>query len=357
MRVCFIGKYPPNSKLAGGIEKYTEDLLSSNEVEFEPIFFGAHLPVNFTILESPFSSPQLFFDALSKTKADILHINIPNPFGEIMLLLHIIFKGKRQKIVATYHADAPHYTITSYLADALRMLWLVPLLKLCDKIISTSHQYAATSFALKMVMNKVKIVPLGIDTENISLSKSKASGNKIIFIGRLYRYKGLNVLLHAFKKLLNKRDAELFIVGDGPLKEKLVRQTKKLQIENNVMFTGRLDGKQKNKLLNETDIFVLPSINRGEAFGMSQLEAMYLCKPVISTNIKGSGVTFVNKNGETGIVVEPKNAGQLANAMLELLNNENLRNKMGKKGRERVLKYFTRDRMIEETIKIYKSLV
>ncbi|TAL48583.1 glycosyltransferase [archaeon] len=364
MRVCFIGKYQPGSSMAGGIEKYADDLTSCGKADFKPIYFGnskGNMPVKFTVLEAPFSSPKLFLETLSKTKSDIIHINIPNPFSEIMLLLHILLHGNRQKIVATYHADAPHYTLTSYFADALRMVWLMPLLMLSDKIISTSQRYAESSFALRPFMNKVMVIPLGVDTKKVPIRKTvamKSRNRKIIFIGRLYRYKGLDVLLDAFNEVAGKiDDVELFIVGTGPMKDMLVDMSKRLGIEDSVTFTDRLGEAEKNQLLKESDIFILPSVNRGEAFGVSQLDAMYFSKPVISTDINGSGVSFVNKDGKTGLVVEPNNPRQLADAMIKLLKDDSLRMKMGVNGKKRVLRYFTRDIMVKKTLDVYKSLV
>jgi glycosyltransferase involved in cell wall biosynthesis len=359
MRVCFIGKYQPHTAMAGGIEKYADDL-SSADLDFIPIYFGSsknNIPIKRILLEAPLSSPKQFIEAVEKSKSDIIHINIPNPFAELMLLAYVVYHGKKQKIVATYHADAPHYTFTSYLADMVRILWLLPLLSLCDRIISTSRQYADSSFALRPFLKKVSIIPLGIDAKR-SFPKRPTSGNKIIFIGRLYRYKGLDVLLKSFKKVVeNRGDAHLFIVGNGPLKSALVRLSDELGLRDNVTFTDRLGDNEKDKLLSECDIFVMPSINRGEAFGISQLDAMCFGKPIISTNIKGSGVTFVNKNGKTGVVVEPNNTQQLADAILKLLSNEKLRTQMGNEGRKRLLKYFTKKSMIKETAKLYKSLI
>jgi rhamnosyl/mannosyltransferase len=359
MRVFLIGKYQPGSEMAGGIESYTQDLISSKNVDFKPIFFGTReLPIKFSLLEAPFSSPRLFWKILSMIKFDIIHINIPNPFAELMLLFYIFFHGKKPKIVATYHADAPHYTFISYLADAVRMIWLLPLLNLCDKIISTSNQYANSSFVLRIFLKKVLIIPLGINVENKPTIRKQSESKTIIFIGRLFRYKGIDILLKSFKNIVDQQnDVELLIVGTGPLKTALINLAKKLGLENHVTFTNRVSDVEKNKLLTESDIFVLPSVNRGEAFGISQLDAMLFEKPVVSTKIKGSGVTFVNKNGETGIVVEPNNQNQLANAIVKLLNDNELRKKMGKNVRRRVLKYFTKNLMIKETLKVYKSLI
>ncbi|MEM4397108.1 MAG: glycosyltransferase, partial [Candidatus Woesearchaeota archaeon] len=106
----------------------------------------------------------------------------------------------------------------------------------------------------------------------------------------------------------------------------------------------------------DCDIFVLPSVYRSEALGMSMVEAMAIGIPVVSTKIKGSGVVFVNKNNITGFVVEPRNSLKLAQALDKLLNDFELRKKFGQNGRKRTLKLFNLNSYVKKLIKIYKVI-
>ena len=104
------------------------------------------------------------------------------------------------------------------------------------------------------------------------------------------------------------------------------------------------------------DVLVLPSIIKSEAFGLVQLEAMVFEKPVINTNLP-SGVPYVSINKETGLTVEPGSVKQLTKAMQWLVDHEEERKIMGKKGRIRAKKYFTTPDMINNIENIYMELI
>jgi len=367
MKILVLGKYDPYISV-GGAEKYAKDQLdelSSFGNEIIAVFSSKSakgyekriskniriivLPKLFELLESPFTKP--FYRFLMKERPELVWVHLPNPFWELYMLFYLIIRGKHFKIVSTYHADAPHYTIVSKIADFLRMFWLFPLLKKHDVIISTSKEYAYHSFVLRHFLDKTVILPIKIHEDELRIKprrpKIKLSKNDriVLFIGRLHGYKGVEYLIKAFVNVLKKvNNAKLVIAGDGPLKNKLIYLSKKLGIDNHVYFLGKISDAEKVWLLKNSDLFVLPSINRGEAFGIAMIEAMYFGKPVVSTRIKGSGVTFVNKNGVTGIVIEPKNAEQLSKAIIKLLSNRKQRNKLGRNAKKRSLKLFIKKR-------------
>src|SRR5205807_3182412 len=109
-------------------------------------------------------------------------------------------------------------------------------------------------------------------------------------------------------------------------------------------------------LYHACDLFVLPSVTRQEAFGMVQLEAMACGKPVISTLLP-SGVPWVNRDGETGIVVPPNDAPALQKALQTLIADPALRARLGARGLARIQTEFTVDRMVGQTTALYRSLV
>lgn len=359
MKILILGKYDPFSS-RGGIEKYLKDQISELSKDNEVVAIVSSkdrcgyeklvsnnlkiivLPKLLEILEAPLTKS--FYKYLIRERPEIVWMHIPNPFWEIYLLLYLLTKNKHFKLVSTYHADAPHYTILSKVADFIRMFWLFPLLNKHDLIISTSNEYAINSPVLKHFLKKIFILPIKIDEcelkvkpkkPNLKLEKNQ---KLILFVGRLHEYKGVEYLLRAFVRVLERvSDAKLVIAGDGPLKGKLVRLSHELGLKDKVYFLGSVTNEEKIWLLKHSSIFVLPSINKGEGFGISMVEAMYFGKPVVSTKIKGSGVIFVNKHGYSGIVVEPKNVEKLADAIIKLLMDEKLRNKLGKNARKRAL--------------------
>lgn len=349
--------------LSKELRKYnhTVEVLVSNvsgKRKYEKIF-GINvlrLPRFSNILNMPLTAP--FFHIINKFKPSIIHLHIPNPWFELNVFIYSLF-NKRAKIIATYHSDIVNYTPFHLIGNFFRKFYLLPLLKLfCNKIIATSPNYPESSYILEKVKDKIEVVPLSVDMKEFRPMKVKKMNKKVLlYVGRLATYKGLEYLLKAIEIVSHKRkDFILLIVGAGKLGEKLEALSKEFNISDFVKFTGRIDGKKLIYYYNLCDIFILPSVYKSEAFGEVQLEAMACGKPVISTNIKGSGVPFVNKSGETGLLVEPKNAQQLAVSILYLLEKENIRINMGKKARERVKKYFSQERMINNILKIYQGL-
>jgi rhamnosyl/mannosyltransferase len=313
------------------------------------------LPRIFYSLHTPFTTP--FICLIGKINPDIIHLHVPNPWFEFNLFLFCILNRKAKTIV-TYHSDVIWYSPFHFFGEVFRRFYLFPLLKFSKRIIATSQNYVEGSSILRKFRNKVDVIPLGVDIRKFRPLRVKRPKKKLLlFLGRLFPYKGLEYLLQAIKIVSEKRkDFILYIVGEGKLRKKLEGMAKNWKIENFVKFTGKVSDKQAIKYYNLCDIFILPSIHKSEAFGISQLEAMACGKPVISTNLKGSAVPWINQHMKTGLIVEPKNSNALAEAILYLLENEKLRKRMGMNARKRVLKFFTQQRMIRDTFKVYREM-
>ena len=129
--------------------------------------------------------------------------------------------------------------------------------------------------------------------------------------------------------------------------------SKTLGTEDAVRFLTSVDDNKLPDTYRNCDVFVLPSVYRSEAFGMSQLEAMSCGKPIISTNIHGSGVSFVNKNEFSGIVVTPRDEKALASAMIKLMKNKKLRLRLGANARKRALDIFSEKITNKKVLEIY----
>lgn len=151
-------------------------------------------------------------------------------------------------------------------------------------------------------------------------------------------YKGCDVLLDAFARLPQGR---LTIAGDGPMRNLLIEQARRLKILDRVTFLKTLNEKEKYQLYRDCDVFVLPSVSKNEAFGLVQLEAMAYGKPVINTQLD-SGVPEVSLHNVTGLTVPPCDSLQLAQAMEELIENPFLRSVFSVAAAARALS-FSRD--------------
>ena len=179
--------------------------------------------------------------------------------------------------------------------------------------------------------------------------KEKYKNKKILFsLGRLVKYKGFIYGIEAMKKVDN---AIYLIGGSGPLKEEFKNYIKENQLENKVILIGRVNDEDLDNYYKACDIYLFPSIMQSEAFGIVQLEAMKYGKPVINTNL-GTGVNYVSIHNETGLTVEPKNSEELANAINKLLNDDNLKMRLGQNARRRIENLFD----IEKVNYLYRNL-
>lgn len=286
---------------------------------------------------------------------DLIHVHSPHPLVELTLAM---LKRKVPWLV-TYHSDV------------IRQRWIAPVynrmlhlfLKKVDGIIAASTQNVDFSPVLQKVRSKCGVVPFGIEPEPFKITQTteirveqlrKKYGRFVLFTGRMVPYKGVDVLLRA---IAMSGPIRAVLIGEGPLLHEWIELAKNLGISGKVDFLGRVSGQDEVVAhLHACDAFVLPSVERNEAFGMVLLEAMACGKPLISTQIP-SGVRFVNEDGVTGIQVPPGNASDLMVAIEKIIQNDDLRNKMGLAARKRFEKHFTAESMIAAYEKYYFDYV
>lgn len=146
-----------------------------------------------------------------------------------------------------------------------------------------------------------------------------ATDKKIcLFIGNLYPVKGLSYLLQAFSKVAEQTDqAHLVLVGDGKLQSSLQREANSLGIDSVVSFMGRRPYEEIPTWLQSADVMVLSSLSEG--LPSILLESMACGRPMVATDV--GGISEILKDGQTGILVPPKNADQLAEALIQLMVN------------------------------------
>jgi len=208
---------------------------------------------------------------------------------------------------------------------------------------------------------KIKIVSNGVDIQQfrplvnqIKIRNQIGIQNRpsVLFVGRLIPRKGLTFLIHAAEKIVNEQKNIIFLmVGEGPQKNQLISSIKEKKMLENFLFLGDIDEKELSLIYNCADIFVFPSIQEGQ--GIAVLEAQATAKPVVSFNT--SGVKEILLDNKTGILTNP-NYFELANAILKLLENKELREKMGKKAREFVSKNFSWDKSANALLEIYREV-
>ncbi len=280
---------------------------------------------------------------------DILHAHYATSYGALAALTRF-----HPFIISVYGNDIYEFPKKSWLH---RQLLKYNFLK-ADKILSTSHVMARHT--AKFTDKKIAITPFGIDT-TIFKPESKTVTDDRIYIGTVKTLEekyGIKYLIEAFKIITDKHPdlpLRLLIVGGGSQANMLKNLAQKLQIQDKIDFTGRINYDDVVLYHNKLTIAVFPSTIDSESFGVAVLEASACGKPVIVSNV--GGLPEVVINGETGIIVEPKNPELLAIEIEKLILNEELRNNMGKKGREFVQKQYSLADNVERMLTIYKEIL
>ncbi len=263
-----------------------------------------------------------------------------------------------------WHADIPldgrHRGL--HMAYRLYRPWEQALLKRARAVIATSEPYRDSSVALAPWREKTRVIPLGLPPSVATDSTSiqwPGTGLRLLAVGRLSYFKGFDILLRA---LVQVPEAGLMLVGDGECGEELRRLARELGIEARVNFAGRIDmdddgTRRLQAVYAQADAFCLPSTERAESFGLVLLEAMRARLPVIASDIAGSGVGFVVRNNETGLLVPPEDVAALVAALRRIAQDADLRQRMGSAGEQRWREEFTRALATERTLSLYREIL
>lgn len=283
-----------------------------------------------------------------KEKFDIVHTHSTKPgiIGRIGA-----YFGRVPMIVHTVHGLAFHDFIKF---PTWQFYWICEMFSslFCDKIILVNQFYSKYFAWFK---NKILTIYNGMDFLYLPLlnnPKELASNSiKILYIGRLDTQKDPITLLNAMDIVVRKHpQVTLTIVGDGEKYDECSAFIKAKHLENNIALEGWQT--DVSKYYSTYDIFAMSSIY--ESFGLIFLEAGYYKLPVIATNVEG--IPEVVKDGETGLLSNPKDPEALAKNMIRLIENPDLRVSMGERGYERVITHFSSQRMVSQYKQIYDSL-
>ena len=307
--------------------------------------------LGFQIASTPFSLSAFgHFSQLAK-KADIIHYHFPWPF---MDMVHIATRVNKPTVV-TYHSDIIKQKHLLKLYRPLKNRFLASV----DRIIATSPNYLETSKVLAKYADKVDVIPIGLDKETyptpiparLQYWREQFSSKFFLFVGVLRYYKGLHILIEAAKGT----DYPIVIVGSGPIETELKEQVAQLGLRN-IHFLGKLHDEDKIALLTLCYAVVFPSHLRSEAFGISLLEGAMYGKPMISSEI-GSGTTFINIAGDTGLVIPPSDPIALRHAMQYLWEHPEHALEMGRRAEERYWKHFMADQMVKSYADLYREVL
>jgi len=297
----------------------------------------------------PFAIDELW-QLIKEYKPDIIHAHYASSYGLLGTL-----SGFHPFIISVWGSDVFDFPKISPIHE-----WILKLnLKKADKICSTSH--IMKEEARKYTDKDIAVIPFGVDLNVFKPMQVhhvfKEDSIVIGTIKSLEKKYGIGYLIEAFA-ILHKRikgySLKLLIVGKGSLDTILKAKVKDLGIEAETVFTGFIQPVEIPSYQNMLTISVFPSIDSSESFGVAAVEAMACEKPVIVSGV--GGLPEVVEDNVTGLVVPPKNAEKLADAIEKLVSEEGLRNKLGMQARQRVEKLYNWQDNLDSMIRVYEEM-
>ncbi len=232
-------------------------------------------------------------------------------------------------------------------------------------IVCSQYMQSLCHFSFRFPNDKMTIIPNGVrfDDFSIELSKEEAQihhkkyarlGEHIVaYIGRLVPEKGVNVLLGAVKKVLEKQPKTKFVIaGEGWHRSELQRISAEMKIADKVLFTGYLPEEDFLPYFYVADILVVPSTY--EPFGIVALEGMATKTPIIVSDV--GGLSEIVDHQWTGMKVPPDNSQELADTIIELLTNKKLRQRIVTNAIDKLKHVYDWSIIADHTIKVYEKI-
>ncbi len=267
---------------------------------------------------------------IREMKPDLLHALHLTSYGFLAALADVhpcIVSVWGTDILEAPHLSPLHWAITRY---ALRR---------ADHVTATGVRLAEATVGYVPQGKPVTVIPYGVDLEQFRPQARQASEDVIIGnVGRLSPEKGLKYLLQAMAEVVREQPrVRLLLAGDGPDRERLEKLAGRLGLDERVEFLGEIPHEQVPQVLARLDLFAMPSTYEG--FGVAALEAEAMEVPVVASAVYG--IPDVVADGDTGLLVPPKNVGALTQALLQLATDEERRRQMGQAGRAFVVEHYS----------------
>lgn len=314
---------------------------------------------------------------LLRQHPDVVHLHYPYPVGEVSQWL--LRRGRAT--VLAYHADIVRQAgLLRFYKPILRRV-----LRWVDAIIIGSPPMRGGAF-LGEHQAKLRLIPYGIPLARFQAAPKEtdlarvrarvsgafahggvsfASGAAdsaltrlhtdtpiLLFVGRLRYYKGLDWLIRALPQIA----ARLVVCGTGNMAAEWQALAQAVGVSDRIAWLGEVSDADLPALYHLADLFVLPASHPSEAFGLVQVEAMAAGLPVVCTEL-GTGTSYVNQNGVTGLVVPPRDAEALAAAINALLADVSRRVAMGAAAQQRVAAEFNLGVMAARVLAVYEEMI
>ncbi len=335
-----------------GLSNYVmADYEPNEKLKIHSMFYDDTIVKNY---KSGFSK-LIYLSSLKKIKKiimtfqpDLLHAHYATSYGMLAALT-----GFHPYILSVWGTDVYAFPKKSLLHKNLLKFNLSK----TDAILSTSK---AMAIETKKYTNKnIEITPFGIDVDLFRPIQYNQNNfkNEIVLgaVKSLEHIYGIDRLIFFFKEILNRVDIplKLIIVGSGTKESELKQLVSHYNLENNVVFTGRILHDRIPEYLETFDIYF--ALSRSESFGVSVLEASAMQIPVVVSNVGGLPEVVINE--KTGIIIDPDNIESSIESIISLVKNKEKRTAMGIEGRKFVIENYTWENTINNYLSIYKNVI
>ena len=291
------------------------------------------------------------FDVISKHKIDVLHVHyaIPHAYAAYMAKKILNENGYNIPIITTLHGtDITLVGNHPFYKPAVTFS-----INKSDIVTCVSKSLMEDTREFFGITKEIKVIPNFIDIDkydkkhNLCERNMIADGDEkiIVHVSNFRPLKRIQNVLEIFKKINEKINSKLIMVGDGPDKKKAKEFLRKHDLRNKVIFLGKTN--QVDEILCSSDLFLLPS--EKESFGLAALEAMALKVPVISTN--AGGLKDLNINGNSGYTSDVGDVDSMAQNAIKILTDNSLEKKYRTQAFENAKKYD-----IKKVIPLYEEI-
>jgi L-malate glycosyltransferase len=286
---------------------------------------------------------------ISDFSPDIVHAHYASSYGFLGALSNF-----QPYVISVWGSDVLSFPYNSFIHRKILKFSLNH-----SSIVLATSEFLANQ-TKKFTQKEIHVTPFGVDVHKFNSIKIKRPFNgKDIVVGTiksLEKTYGIDKLIEAFS-IVKKRHQELplklFIVGSGSEENNLKELAKKMIDKNDCVFTGYINYDIIQDYHNMIDISVF--LSNQESFGVSVLESMACCKPVIVSNT--GGLREIVDNDQNGYFVSPNNPEEAANAIEQLIINPGLRIKLGTNGREKVKAFYNWNKSVDLMIKTYQHIL
>ncbi len=361
---------------AGGVETHVRQLTRGVAAQGQDVVvltsrFDRHLPAEevlegYRVIRAPCRS--VIFNTpidpsvgriLRGLNADVVHLHYPPP-----ITAYFGVRGMQRTSTAlclTYHCDlylpGP---LGRLLIEVFQRIFLPRTLARVDRIIVHTRSYGMTSAVLRG--RSLEIIPSvvdldrfrpGLDASSIRRELGLEGKRVLAFTGRLVPHKGVDVILRALAELPS--DVVLLAIGSGPRFADLGRLAGRLGVPHRVRFLTDVSDADLPRYLCAADLFVFPSQNRLEGFGLAVAEAMAVGLPIVTADMPG--VREVIEPGKEGLLAEPLMASDLAARIREILADDAMRTRMGAAARKRAEERYGVETVTGQLLRLYAEAI